>query len=56
MDFLPDEKMGRGDTCILEIRTVNFKGKKRKLLLTKREEEPVVYRKPKLEEKTRLRS
>ena len=55
MDFLPDEKMGRGDTCILDIRTVNFRGKKRKLLLTKREEEEeaVVYRlrKPKLEEK-----
>ena len=58
MDFLPDEKMGWGDTCILDIRTVNFKGKKRKLLLTKREEEEeaVVYRlrKPKLEEKIKV--
>ena len=58
MDFLPDEKMGRGDTCILDIRTVNFRGKKRKLLLTKREEdeEAVVYRlrKPKLEEKIKV--
>jgi len=33
MDFLPDEKMD-GDTYILDVRTINFKGKKRKLLLT----------------------
>jgi len=57
MDFLPDEKMD-GDTYILDVRTINFKGKKRKLLLTKREEEEeaVVYRlkKPKLEEKIKV--
>ena len=57
MDFLPDEKMD-GDTYILGVRTINFKGKKRKLLLTKREEEEeaVVYRlkKPKLEEKIKV--
>ena len=45
MEFLPNEKMD-GDTYILDVRTVDFKGKKRKLLLTKRdeEEEAVMYR------------
>ena len=57
MEFLPNEKMD-GDTYILDVRTVDVKGKKRKLLLTKREEEEqaVVYRlkKPKLEEKIKV--
>ena len=47
-----------GDTYILDVRTVDVKGNKRKLLLTKREEEEqaVVYRlkKPKLEEKIKV--
>ena len=57
MEFLPNEKID-GDTYILDVRTVDVKGKKRKLLLTKREEEEqaVVYRlkKPKLEEKIKV--
>ena len=57
MDFLPDEKMD-GDTYILDVKNVNVRGKKMKLLLTKREEEEqaVVYRlkKPKLEEKIKV--
>ena len=57
MEFLPNEKMD-GDTYILDVRTVDVKGMKRKLLLTKRDEEEqaVVYRlkKPKLEEKIKI--
>ena len=57
MEFLPDNKMD-GDTYILDVRTIDVKGKKRKLLLTKRDEEEqaVVYRlkKPKLEEKIKI--
>ena len=57
MEFLPNKKMD-GDTYILDVRTVDVKGNKRKLLLTKRDEEDeaVVYRlkKPKLEEKIKI--
>ena len=57
MEFLPNEKID-GDTYILDVRTVDVKGNKRKLLLTKRDEEEqaVVYRlkKPKLEEKIKI--
>ena len=41
-----------GETCVLDVRTVDVKGKKRKLLLTDRGDGVVVYKlkKSKLEE------
>ena len=41
-----------GETCVLDVRTVEVKGQKRKLLLTDRGDGPVVYKlkKSKLEE------
>ena len=41
-----------GETCVLDVRTVEVKGQKRKLLLTDRGFSPVVYKlkKSKLEE------
>ena len=45
-----------GETCILDVRTVDVKGQKRKLLLTDRGDGPVVYKlkKSKLEEKIKV--
>ena len=45
-----------GETCILDVRTVDVKGQKRKLLLTDRGDGPVVYKlkKSKMEEKIKI--
>ena len=45
-----------GETCIMDVRTVDVKGQKRKLLLTDRGDGPVVYKlkKSKMEEKIKI--
>ena len=49
--ILPQNEMD-GEKCVLDVRTVEVKGQKRKLLLTERGFSPVVYKlkKSKLEE------
>ena len=53
--ILPKEKMD-GNTCVLDVRTVNVKGQKRKLILTDRGDGPIVYKlkKSKLEESVKV--
>ena len=53
--IFPKHKMD-GETCVLDVRTVEVKGQKRKLLLTDRGDGPVVYKlkKPKLEESIKV--
>jgi hypothetical protein len=45
-----------GETCVLDVRTVEIKGQKRKLLLTDRGDGAVVYKlkKSKLEEDIKI--
>jgi hypothetical protein len=45
-----------GETCVLDVRTVEIKGQKRKLLLTDRGDGPLVYKlkKSKLEEHIKI--
>ena len=45
-----------GETCVLNVRTVEVKGQKRKLLLTDRGDGPVIYKlkKSKLEENIKV--
>ena len=45
-----------GETCVLDVRSVEVKGQKRKLLLTDRGDGPVVYKlsKSKLEESIKI--
>jgi len=53
--ILPQKKMD-GETCVLDVRSVEVKGQKRKLLLTDRGDGPVVYKlsKSKLEESIKV--
>ena len=53
--ILTQDKMD-GETCILDVRTVDVKGKKRKLLLTDRGDGPIVYKlkKSKLEDSIKV--
>ena len=55
LKILPKNKMD-GETCIMDVRTVNIKGKKRKLLLTDRGDGPIVYKlkKSKLEDSIKV--
>ena len=55
LKILPKDKMD-GETCIMDVRTVNIKGKKRKLLLTDRGDGPIVYKlkKSKLEDSIKV--
>ena len=53
--ILPKEKMD-GNTCVRDVRTVNVKGQKRKLIFTDRGDGPIVYKlkKSKLEESVKV--
>ena len=55
LKILPKDKMD-GETCIMDVRTVNVRGKKRTLLLTDRGDGPIVYKlkKSKLEDNIKV--